>query len=157
MIRKILVLILIAAGQARIEAAPFDLRFDRLAEALGLLPEADRSSVNEVIRLIKNGDHPGALARLNDLNQSHPDNSSLRLMTSYAMLELGNLLGAFEEAHRAHDASNGNSYKCWFYSKLALLNGKSEVCRRELKHVKKAGDMPEEARALEKEMRSKKG
>ncbi len=140
----------------RVEAAPFDLRFDRLNEALGLLPDADRVSVNEVIVLLKKGDHPGALTRLKELNSSNPDNSSLRLLTSYAMLQLGNLLGAYEEAHHAHDAANANSYMCWFYSKIALLSGKTEVCKRELKHIQKAGDMPEEARSLERELKSKK-
>ncbi len=137
-------------------AASFDLRFDRLTEALGLLPDADRASVDQVVKSIKNGDHQGALARLNELNRSNPENSSLRLLTSYAMLQLGNLLGAYEEAHHAHEAGNGNSYKCWFYSKLALINGNNDVCKRELKHVKKAGDMPQEAKALEKEMKAKK-
>ncbi|MDX1978737.1 MAG: hypothetical protein SFV51_00610 [Bryobacteraceae bacterium] len=151
---KVLLLTLLLFAPAH--AATFDLRFDRLADALGLLPTSDRSAVDSVIDLIKKGDHQTALTRLNDLNRSNPDNSSLRLLTSYAMLELGNLLGAYEEAHRAHDAENGNSYKCWFYSKLAFLNGDKTVCKRELNHVKKAGDMPAEVKALEKELKSKK-
>lgn len=156
MIRITLFLVLALGTAFEAAAAPFELRFDRLTEALGLLPDADRSSVNEVIDLIKKGDHPGALSRLNELNRSNPENSSLRLLTSYAMLQLGNILGAYEEAHHAHDASNGNSYKCWFLSKLALVNGKDAVCKRELKHVKKVGDMPQEAKALEQELKAKK-
>lgn len=153
---KVLTLFLLLWVAVPAYSAGFDLRFDRLSEALGLLPDADQAQVKEVVDLIKKGDHQAALARLTELNGSNPENSSLRLLTSYAMLQVGNLLGAFEEANRAHEANNGNSYKCWFYSKLALLNGKTEVCKRELKHVKKAGDMPEEAKSLEKELKAKK-
>jgi predicted Zn-dependent protease len=130
---------------------------DRLADALGLLPEADQKSVDEVIALIQKGDNDSALKRLNDLNKSNPENSSLRVLTGYAMLRLGNVLGALEQADKAHEAPNGNSYKCWFYSKVALLNGQTELCKRELNHVKKNGDLPAEARDLEKELRKKKG
>jgi predicted Zn-dependent protease len=139
------------------DAASFDLRFDRLGEALGLLPEADQRSVDEVVALIKRGDNDGALKRLNELNKGNPDNSSLRVLTGYALLQIGNVLGALEQADKAHEASNGNSYKCWFYSKIALLSGKPDLCKRELNHVKKVGDMPAEAKALEQELKKKKG
>lgn len=135
-------------------ASLFDFRFDRLVDALGVLPSGDRATTEEVIRLIKKGDHQEALTRLNDLNRANPENSSLRLLTGYAMLELGNMVGALEQAEHAHEAPNGNSYKCWFFSKVAFLNGKAEACKRELKHVKKAGDMPQEARALEQELKA---
>jgi len=138
-------------------AASFELRFDRLGEALGLLPEADQRSTNEVVALIKRGDNDGALKKLNELNKANPDNSSLRVLTGYALLQLGNALGALEQADKAHEASNGNSYKCWFYSKIALLNGRSDLCKRELSHVKKVGDMPAEVKSLEQEMKKKKG
>lgn len=153
---KLLLFALLTFAIAPVHAASFDLRFDRLADALGLLPTSDRSAVDGVIDLIKKGDHETALTRLNELNRANPDNSSLRLLTSYAMLELGNLLGAYEQAEKAHEAGNGNSYKCWFYSKLAFLKGDTTACKRELNHVKKAGDMPAEVKALEKELKSKK-
>ena len=137
-------------------AATFDLRFDRLADALGLLPQADQKSVDEVIGLIQRGDNERAVKRLNELNMNNPENSSLRVLTGYAMLRLGNVLGALEQADKGHESPNGNSYKCWFYSKVALLGGKNEVCRRELQHVKKAGDLPAETRALEQELKKKK-
>jgi predicted Zn-dependent protease len=137
-------------------ALDFDLRFDRLAEAVGLLPEASRGPVDEVIRLIKKGENQEALHRLTELNAANPENSSLRVLTAYATLQLGNALGALEEAGKAHDAPNGNSYKCWFYGKVALLNGKNNLCKRELGHVKHAGDLPNEAKSLENEMKRKK-
>jgi len=137
-------------------AADFDLRFDRLTEAFSLLPEADRMSTNEVIALIRRGDHNDALARLQTLNATNPDNSSLRVLTAYALLRVGNLIGAFDEAKKAHSTPNGNSYKCWFFSKIALLNGDIPTCRRELDHVKHAGDMRAEARALEQDLKKRK-
>lgn len=136
-------------------AIDFDLRLDRLAEALGLLPEDDRKSVDEIIQFIKRGENTDAFNRLNDLNKTNPSNSSLRVLTSYALLQLGNAIGALEEADKAHEAPNGNSYKCLFYAKIAFLNGKLDACKRELGHVRKVGDMPKEVKALEKEMKGK--
>lgn len=137
---------------APLGAADFKLQMDRLTEGLKPLPKVDARVVDETIQLIQKGNHAAALVRLSELNRNNPQNSSLRILTSYAMLQLGNLLGAFEEADKAHKASDGNSYKCWFLAKVALLNGKRDVCERELKHVKGAGDMTAEARALEAEM-----
>ncbi len=136
-------------------AVTFDLRLDRLAEAFGILPEHDRKAVDEIISLIKRGENNDAYQRLHELNKTNPSNSSLRVLTSYALLQLGNAIGALEEADKAHDAPNGNSYKCLFYAKIAFLNGKSEACKRELSHVRKVGDMPKEVKALEKEMKGK--
>ena len=137
-------------------AATFDLRLDRLADSFKLLQETDRASVDEVVGLIKMGDHSGALARLQELNQRNPQNSSLRVLTAYTMLQLGNLVGAFDEAYRGEATPGKSSYKCWVLAKIALLSGEDAVCKRELKHVRKVGDMPEEAKSLEAEIRKKK-
>lgn len=149
-------MLLLGALAPNAAAAGFDLRFERLADSLGLLPEADQKSVNQVVELIKKGDDKAALDKLNELNKANPENSSLRVLTGYAMLRLGNALGALEQADKAHAAPNGaGSYRCWFYAKIAFLNGQNEVCKRELNHVKKVGDMPAEAKALEKELKGK--
>lgn len=157
MMKTVLWVLLFVAGLAATpaQAVTFDLRLDRLAEAIGLLPDSDRKSVEEVIQLIKRGENTDAYQRLNELNKTNPSNSSLRVLTSYALLQLGNAIGALEEADRAHDAPNGNSYKCLFYAKIAFLNGKTDACKRELGHVKKVGDMPKDVKALEKEMKGK--
>ncbi|MBL8175781.1 MAG: hypothetical protein JNK48_13990 [Bryobacterales bacterium] len=157
MTKTVLYLLLLAGSWLAVpaRAVELDIRLDRLAEAIGLLPEDDRGAVDEVIALIKRGENTDAYQRLTELNKTNPANSSLRVLTSYALLKLGNALGALEEADRAHDAPNGNSYKCLFYAKIAFLNGKSEACKRELSHVKKVGDMPKEVKALEKEMKGK--
>ncbi|MBS1830993.1 MAG: hypothetical protein JST93_37215 [Acidobacteria bacterium] len=136
-------------------AVTFDLRFDRLAEALGILPDNDRKAVEDIIQLIKRGENTDAYQRLSELNKTNPSNSSLRVLTSYALLQLGNAIGALEEADKAHDAPNGNSYKCLFFAKIAFLNGQTEACKRELGHARKAGDLPKEVKALEKEMKGK--
>ena len=76
---------------------------------------------------------------------------------AYAQLQLGNLTGALDEAKKAHDAPNGNSYRCYFLAKIAFLTGDNATCRRELNHAKNAGDMPEDVRQLENDVKHAKG
>ena len=135
------------------QAPAVDLRLDRLASALTLLSEGDRKIVDGAAQLIREGQHVAALAQLSALTHSNPDNSSLRILIGYVQLQLGNLTGALEEAKKAHDAPNGNSYRCYFLAKIALLTGDKVTCRRELNHVKNAGDMPNEVRQLESELK----
>lgn len=130
-----------------------ELQYDRLASALTLLSDSDRKIVDEAAQLIREGENVGALARLSTLAQSNPDNSSLRILMGFAQLQLGNLTGALDEAKKAHDAPNGNSYRCYFLAKIAFLTGDKITCRRELNHVKNAGDMPDETRQLEGDLK----
>src|SRR5580698_1533149 len=136
--------------------ATMDLQYDRLASALTLLSDADRKIVDEAVQLIHEGEHVGALARLSTLTHSNPDNSSLRILAAYAQLQLGNLTGALDEAKKAHDAPNGNSYRCYFLAKIAFLTGDNVTCRRELNHAKNAGDMPNEVRQLQNDVKKSK-
>lgn len=153
--RRIFFPVLAGAFLPAAQGADFGLRLDRLSGAFGLLNDADRQTVDSIMDLVKKGDHLAALQRLSQLNDRNPENSSLRVLTAYALLQAGNVIGALEQADKAHDAKNANSYTCWFYSKVALLNGKTELCKRELKHVKKAGDLPQEARQLEAQLKKK--
>jgi Flp pilus assembly protein TadD len=155
-LRRFLLVMCLAIMLPQTNAATFDLRLDRLADSFKLLQETDRASVDEVVGLIKMGDHSGALARLQELNQRNPQNSSLRVLTAYTMLQLGNLVGAFDQARQGEATPGKDSYKCWVLAKIALLNGDDAVCKRELKHVRKVGDMPEEAKSLEAEIKKKK-
>jgi len=152
--------LLFLAGGLTVAAPPpapsMELRFDRLTSALTLMSEGDRKVVNQAAQLIREGEHAGALARLSSLTQKNPDNSSLRILLAYVQLQLGNLVGAFDEAKKAHDAPNGNSYRCYFLAKMAFLNGDKATCRRELNHVKNAGDMKEDARQLEGDLKKTK-
>src|ERR1039457_6546578 len=152
-------LILICAATLALAAPPapsMDLRFDRLASALTLLSDADRKIVDEAVQLIREGEHVGALARLSTLTHSNPETSSLRILMAYAQLQLGNLTGALDEAKKAHEAPNGNSYRCYFLAKIAFLAGDNVTCRRELNHAKNAGDMPEEVRQLQNDVKKAK-
>lgn len=156
MTRTFLILTLLLGSAAQAGAISFDLNFDRLQEAFRLIPDSDKGAVDEVIALVKRGDHKEALARLNALNKQFPDNSSLRVLTAFALVNLGNYLGAFEEADRAHDSPNGNPYKCLFYSKVALLAGRTEACKRELQHAKDNKEQPKEIKAIEAELKKRK-
>jgi Flp pilus assembly protein TadD len=156
----ILGLAIAVLAPATLAAAPppaVDLQYDRLASALTLLNDADRRVVAQAVELIRSGENAGALARLSTLTHSNPNNSSLRILIAYAQLQLGNLAGAFDEAKKAHDAPNGNSYRCYFLAKIAFLTGDTVTCRRELNHVKNAGDMPNEVRELRNDLNSAKG
>ena len=137
-------------------AAPMgtvELRFDRLTSALRLMNDQDRNVVEEAAQLIREGENVGALARLSSLTQTNPENSSLRILIAYVQLQLGNLTGALNEAKGAHDAPNGNSYRCYFLAKLAFLTGDTVTCRREINHLKNAGDMKKEVRQLESDLK----
>ena len=153
-------LILVCAATLALAAPPpgpsMELRFDRLTSALTLLSDSDRKIVDEAVQLIREGEHVGALARLSTLTHSNPDNSSLRILMAYAQLQLGNLTGALDEAKKAHEAPNGNSYRCYFLAKIAFLTGDSVTCRRELNHAKNAGDMPEDIRQLQNDLKKAK-
>ncbi len=130
-------------------AASFELDYHRLAGPREALAQEDRDAVGDAIHLIQGGEHSLALARLSSLNERNPANSSLRILTSYVLLQAGNLAGAFEEAEKAHAAPDRIAYKCWFLGKVAQLNGNSEVLEREVSHLDKVGDMLAEARELE--------
>ena len=155
MIKLLITLTLCVFLAASVQAATFDLRFERLAEALAGLKETDRSTVQRAIESIKRGDHTVALTQLSALNRNYPMNSSLRILTAYVLLQTGNLLGAFEEAKKAEMAPDGSSYKCWFLAKIAFIAGDNAVCKRELAHAGNDKASSEDVRALEKELNGK--
>jgi Flp pilus assembly protein TadD len=160
-VRRVFPILICAAALALAAPPPapapgMELRFDRLASALTLLSDNDRKIVDEAVQLIREGEHVGALARLSTLAHSNPDNSSLRILMAYAQLQLGNLTGALDQAKKAHEAPNGNSYRCYFLAKIAFLTGDNVTCRRELNHAKNAGDMPEDVRQLQNDLKKSK-
>ena len=136
-------------------AQGFELRYERLVSVLAGLNDSDRAVVDQAVELIKKGDGNIALTRLNTLNRSYPMNSSLRVLTAYALLQAGNLLGAYDEAKKAEAMPDPNSYKCWFLAKVAFINGDTAACKRELKHASgDAANKPDIA-ALQAEMKQK--
>lgn len=151
---RFMLLLLASCLPASLGAQTFDLRFDRLTSALATLSAGDRTAVDQAIELMRKGDNNLALVRLSALNEKNPQNSSLRILTAYSMLRLGNLVGAFDEADKAEKAPNGDAYKCWFLAKLAFLKGDMAVCRKEMSHAKANG---EDVKALEDDMKKRKG
>ena len=118
---------------------PLQLDYGQLDGPLASLAHEDRDAVQDAVQLIQRGEHSLALARLSSLNERNPSNSSLRILTSYALLQAGNLAGAFEEAEKAHAAPDRLAYKCWFLGKVAELSGNQEIADREMAHLEKVG------------------
>jgi Flp pilus assembly protein TadD len=138
-----------------VRADPLAMNYERLMPSIELLSTADRDVVSDTISLIKDGEHTLALSRLSSLKQRNPQNSSLRILASYALLQIGNQAGAFEEAEKAHDTPDGDEFKCWFLAKVALLSGKRAVCEREIEHLRQHGEMTAEVNKLEEELGKK--
>jgi len=148
-----LLLPLAAPFSQALSAADINLRMDRLSDSLNLLKVEDRSVVDQALTLIRQGENAAALAQLSTLTKANASNSSVRILTAYALLQAGNVLGAFDEARKAEASPNGNSYKCWFLAKVALLAGDKTACRREIKHVEHVGDMAADVKALKRELK----
>jgi hypothetical protein len=119
-------------------AESFDLQYGRLATALAGLSTNDKSAVEEAIAHIRKGDNNLALVRLTALNKENPKNSSLRILTAYALLRTGDLIGALDNAKQGEAAGNPDAYKCWFLAKVAFLAGDAPACKREIGHAKPA-------------------
>ena len=140
------------AATAATNKPDIDLKVDRLSGSMRNLAAEDRKVVDEAIELIQRGENLLAFGRLSSLSKKNSENSSVRVLTAYVQLQLGNALGAFDEAKKAESAKDHNTYACWFLAKVALLTGNPATCRRELGHLKAGGDMPTEAVELEQEL-----
>jgi len=121
-------------------ATPLQLNYARVTGPLANLSDADRKTVEDTVTLMKRGDHRLALVRLSALNDRNPSNASLRLLGSYALLQLGNLAESLAEAQRAHDADGHTVYQCYVLAHVAAINGNRDLARREIEHVHGSGD-----------------
>ena len=99
------------------------------------LTPADRDSIDGAVALIKQKQHLLALANLTGLRQRNPDNSAVRILRAYVLLELGNVSGALNDADAAEASGAQAAYKCWFLAQVARLAGNKPLCRREIKHI----------------------
>jgi Flp pilus assembly protein TadD len=151
--QRLILSLLIYCGS--MSAAGFDLKFEQLTASLLSIGPMDRGVVDGAIDLIKKGEHTVALARLYTVSEKNPDVSALKILSAYSLLQVGNLVGALEQAKKAEAAKDHNSYACFFLAKVAFLTGDKEACRREIKHVKGAGDFKAEIRQLEKDLKRK--
>lgn len=136
-------------------AADFNLSFDRLSASLLSVAQTDRRAVDTAVDLIKKGEHTVALASLYTLAEKNPDVSALKILSAYSLLQVGNFVGALEQAKKAESTKDHNSYACFFLAKVAFLSGDKEACRREIKHVKGTGDFKPEIKDLEKQLKKK--
>ncbi len=134
--------------------AAFVLNYDLILGPLNGPTPADRDVIQDTIQLIKDGEHTLALNRLSSLSERYPENSGLRILLSYVLLETGNLVGAFEQAEEAHELDGENPYKCWYLAKVSLMTGHMGMCHRELEHLRKAGQMQDAVSELETELGS---
>lgn len=136
-----------------LSAQTVDLRADRLSASLGKLSGVDQQAARHALDLIRKGEHSLALGQLTALTRQNPNNSSIRILASYALLQLGNMVGAFREARKGESSSDANDYACWFLAKVSWLAGDKAVCRREVDHLKHAHAMPRETEELERQLK----
>ncbi len=129
------------------------LNYDLILGPLNGPTPADVDTIQDTIRLIQNGEHTLALNRLSALSERYPENSALRILLSYVLLETGNLVGAFEQAEAAHEMDGEDPYKCWYLAKVALMTGHMGMCHRELAHLREAGGMEDKVSELEGELK----
>lgn len=113
-----------------------ELNFKALAEPLQDLTPKDKKVVDEAIKLIREKRDVEALTSLTNLTQSNSENSAIRVLRAYVLLELGNLTGALDDATVAEASGVPATYKCWFLAQVAFLAGNKPLCRREIKHVR---------------------
>jgi hypothetical protein len=153
-------LICVLAGARLVPAqgsASFPLRFDLLAASLASLPSNERQRIDSAIGLIRKGEHLAALAPLLEVTRSNPQVSGARVVLAYAMLQAGNLAGAFEHARQAEKSSDRTTYVCLFLARLAALVGNTDVCRRELKHISGDAQLRADAQDVERQLEARKG
>ena len=144
-------LLLMALTLAPARAEIFALKFERLQGALAMLSATDRQTVDNAIVLIKRGEHNLALIELNTVAKTNPTSAGVRVLTAYALLNLGNTLGAFKEAKAAERVGH-DSYICAFLGRVAYLVGDVRACKREIRHLRAAGDVEGEGVALERRL-----
>jgi len=138
-----LLLAVLAATPSAAQPAPpsphrkvsLNLGLKELTEPLRDLSPDDRRAVDLAIASIERGEHAVALAWLSRLSGSNPMNSSVRVLRAYALLELGNLTGALDDARAAEASPAHSAYQCWFLAQVAYLAGNKPLCRREIKHL----------------------
>jgi Flp pilus assembly protein TadD len=150
---KIVLLSQAVAGGAW--AAEMELKLKELQPSLSRLASGSRTTVDQAVQLIRKGQHTAALAHLTELSRANPDNSAVKVVLAYGLLQAGNLVGAFDRAKEAEAAPDHTSYVCLFLARVAYLVGDPLTCRREVEHVRQAGDYKTEVRALERDLNAK--
>ncbi len=124
----------ITFGQTNSAVKP-QLNLKALSEPIQNLSTQDRKVVDEAVKLINQGQHAEALAALTRLTQNNSQNSAIRVLRAYTLLELGNVAAALDDATIAESAGGHAAYRCWFLAQVAYLAGDKPLCHREINHV----------------------
>ena len=140
-------------ASASVEASKVTLDVKALAEPLRDLKPEEAQIVDDAIRLIQSGEHTQALLSLTRLTESNPNNTALRILRSYVLLQLGNLLGALDDARAGEGGRVRSAYRCWFLAQVAYLAGNKPLCKREIRHVANHPSYGPEAERLARNLR----
>jgi hypothetical protein len=76
----------------------------------------------------------------------------VRVLRAYALLELGSLSGALDDADAAEALGAHATYKCWFLAQVAHVAGNKPLCRREIQHVANDPTYGPQAKKLRREL-----
>jgi predicted Zn-dependent protease len=145
-------LLLCLGFAASAPAANFDLKIESLSNALKGLTVEDRRTLDESLTLIRRGEHGLAVSRLTQLSKKNPQSAGAKVVLAYALLNAGNLLGAFGHAKDAEEAAH-DSYVWLFLARVAFLTGDTAACKREIKHVQASGQHSSEVAELLEELK----
>jgi hypothetical protein len=118
-----------------------------LAVPARTLSNADGKVFDAAIELIKQGNHAEALLSLTRLTGSNPRNVAVRATRAYVLLQVGNLLGALDDARIAEKTPHA-AYRCWLLAQISYLAGNERLCKREIKHLEGNPDYGAEAAKL---------
>jgi Flp pilus assembly protein TadD len=149
---RLYVLLILFAAPA-LQGSGFDLDTGAMKSSLGNLAASERGTIDRALGLIKKGQHTAAFAQLSELSRNNPNNSAARVVLAYALLQAGNLAGAFEHAQQAEAAADHNSYVCLFLARIAYIAGDRAICEREIKHVKKSKTYRTEVAQIERDLK----
>jgi predicted Zn-dependent protease len=119
-----------------------------LAGSAHTLDTADAKVFDDAIELIKQGNHALALLSLTRLTGSNPRNVAVRATRAYVLLQVGNLLGALDDARIAEKTGPHTAYRCWLLAQISYLAGNQHLCKREIKHLEGNAEYGAEAAKL---------
>ena len=147
-------LLLLASQPASSQRLLPSLDLAGIGAPLENLRAGEKQILDEAIQLIQKGEHALALVSLSRLTESNPKNSAFRVIKAYALLQLGNVVGALSESRAAERSKPPSPYRCWFLAQVAYLAGNRSICEREIRHVSGHPTYGPEAAKLRKDLHS---
>ena len=136
-VRLLLLWVATAAMAAAAGISPPQPKLDEAALAIPAraLSTADGKVFDDAIELIRRGNHAEALLSLTRLTGSNPKNVAVRATRAYVPLQVGNVLGALDDARVAEKTGPPTAYRCWLLAQISYLAGNQRLCKREVKHL----------------------